>query len=373
MKFFVSLTLVCVLFYSCQPNPVNLGAATNFFPTSTQLREGIAYKYYEQNNPTNKDASFSMNIGYRTVQFFQPNTLVIDYYDAAFRLQEHTVYEVEDGKFSLVEKIYYTLVDTVQAEISNHVMFDWVNENAVAKYKLASNGYQSIISNNQNAIVDTIIDGRACKMIKSDTNLERVSPTNDRTNVEGTLTNIFAEGLGLIKQDYDRAEMSIVSELVEQMSINEFKKRANHGKKRIAYIDPSKTIDDNSNFKLCNQEIEITDYYGCEASLKGGKGRWWRILEKELEPEKLKKESGYLTYRFVLNCKGEVGRFITEEADLDFNKKQFNQETISHLYEIVSKQKNWKTCFSRRINKALDAYLYLTFKLKDGKIIEILP
>ena len=375
MKIYLSLTFVCLLFCSCQTNSVNLESATNFFPSNTQLNEGIALKYYEHNNPTNKDASFSINIAYRTIQFFQPNTLVMDFYDAAMRLQEHSIFEVNDNQFKLIEKYYYTRGDTIQAEIMDNVMFDWGNEKALSNYKLSSNGYQSIFYNNQHTLGDTTIDGRVCKMIKSDTSLKIVSPTNDTTNIYGTLTNVYAEGLGLIKQDYREEEISVVSELVEQMSLKEFKERANHGKKRIAYIDPNNTLDNNSNFKLCNKEINIADYYGCKgySRLIGGKGKWWRILEKELKPERLKKESGYLTYRFVLNCKGEVGRFTTEEADLDFNKKQFNKETVGHLYRIVAAQKDWKLCTGRNIDYKLDAYLYITFKLKDGKITEILP
>jgi len=375
MNFFLSLILACLLFYSCQRTPIDLGKATKFFPSSTQLQEGIAFKYYEHNNPANKDASFSINIGYRTYQFFQPNTLVIDYYDAGFRLYEHNVFEVNEENFKMIEKKYYLQKDTLQAEILNPVTIDWADENAVSKYKFVLDGYQAIYSNNQHTLTDTSIDGRISKVIRSATNIQSISPTNDTTYIEGTTTSIFAEGLGLIKQNDSEAEMSIESELVEQMSLKEFKKRANHGKKRIAYIDPKSTIDNNSNFTLCNQEVEIKDYYNCSdhARLKGGKGRWWRIIEKELDSKKLKKESGYLTYRFVLNCKDELGRFITEEADLDFNKKQFNQETVDHLYQIVSRQKDWQTCFIKSRNKQFDAYLYLTFKLKDGKIIEILP
>ena len=374
MKISLLLTFICLLFYSCQTTPVDIGEATNFFPNTTQLREGIALKYYEHNNPTNKDESFSTNIGYRTMQFFQPNRLVVDFYNAALTLKEHTVFEIEDNQFSIVEKYYYPPADTIQAELIDNVMFNWEDNNAVASYKLASNGYQTIISNNQTALRDTTIDGRICKMIKSDANSQVISPTNDTTIIKGTLTNIYAEGLGLMVQDYSREEMSVISELVEQMSLKEFKKRAIHGKKRIAYIDPNNTIDDNSDFKLCNHEIKIADYYGCKghSKLTGGKGRWWRILEKELDIKKLKKESGYLTYRFVLNCKGEVGRFMTEEADLDFNKKKFDKETVDHLYQIVSAQKDWKLCYGRDDNM-FDAYLYITFKLKDGKIIEILP
>lgn len=374
MKNYLLFTFMAFTFFSCEKQSVNLGDAALFFPPAHQLHAGIAFKFYEHNIPTNKNETFSTNITYRTYQFSQPNILVSNVYDAAMRIQWNTVFQLEDNKFNILEKNYSNLTDTMEAQIIENVSLDWRDKNAVSFFKISlKNDYQMIFSNKQTGIIDTIMDNRPCKMIKGKSDYIVVSPTNDSTTYARTYEDIYAKELGLYKRFYHLEDRTFYSELVEQMSLKEFNRRANHGKKRMAYIDPAHTIDDHSNFELCNEEIRIGDYYNCDnrGQLIGGKGAWWRILKKDLKPEKLKNESGYLTFRFVLNCKGEVGRFMTEESDLDFNKKQFDKETVTHFYNIVYQQKNWQACTGDKISQ--DAYTYITFKLKDGKVIEILP
>ena len=163
------------------------------------------------------------------------------------------------------------------------------------------------------------------------------------------------------------------TELVEQIPIEQFQKMANHGRHRLAYIDPEKTMDEATDFKICNERI--ADYYNHDIGhfpiLKGGKNAMQKLLNTQLDKTKLFKESGYLTFRFVVNCEGVAGRFITEQTDLDFQGKTFNPETVSHLYEIVKNIKDWRTTMIRK--EARDAYAYITFKLNDGEIIELLP
>lgn len=363
-----------VFLFSCQPDEINKGEVTKFYPPASQLLKGVAYKFYEHYIPDNTGESPATNINYCTYQFIQPDTVVINSYDAALRLMWNTNVQVSNNQFKIIDAFYFNLLDTVNAEITNNIMLDWVNNEAASDYKYKlENDYQMIFSKNQSEVKDTIIENRSFKIITSNDNYMVVSPTNDSTSYPSTTKRLYAEGIGLYEL-YSKTEKGMNhSELVEQMSLTDFKKLMNHGKKRMAYIDPSHTLDDNSDFKICNEEIQIGDYYNCEnqGQLKGGKGTWKRILKKELNPKKLKEESGYLTFRFVINCNGEVGRFVTEEADLDFQKKKFDKETISHFFEMVAKQKDWVACNAR--GTSYDSYAYVIFKLKDGNVIEILP
>jgi len=290
-----------------------------------------------------------------------------------------TVFQISDNQFKAISRTYFSRPDTLPNVIHSPFFSVWNSQNAKASYSMKwDEKIDFFFEKNQTELFDSIVENKNCKILKS--NLTRISVNqeeNDSTNYSFQQIDIYAENIGLYKRYYITKEMETHSQLVEQFSMDEFNRRANHGKKRMAYIDPKKTMDDHSAFELCYPEIEIGDYYNCEqvAQLSGGKGSWWRILEKELNPELLFNESGYLTFRFVINCKGETGRFITEESDLDFVKKEFNEKTIQHFYEIISQQTDWKACegMYRKKQDTQDAYTYITFKLKDGHVIEILP
>lgn len=371
---FLGTLLLGVFLISCQSEEIEMGEATKFYPPSSQLLEGIANKFYDHYIPDNTGESPSSDISYLTYQFIQPDTLIVKSYDAAMRMRWNTSYRMSNNQFKIIDILYSNFLDTFKAEITNNIIIDWVNNETRSDYKFQlNNDYQMVYSKQQSEVKDTIIENRPCKMIKSNDIYTVVSPTNDSTLYQNKTKRIYREGLGLLTI-YNKTEKGMNhSELVEQMALKDFKNLMNHGKKRMAYIDPNHTLDDNSDFKICQEEIQIKDYYNCnnQGQIKGGKGTWIRILKKELDPQKLNNESGYLTIRFVINCKGEVGRFISEESDLDFQKKKFNKETVSHFFEIVSKQKDWRACNAK--GKSYDSYAYVTFKLKDGNVIEILP
>jgi hypothetical protein len=136
----------------------------------------------------------------------------------------------------------------------------------------------------------------------------------------------------------------------------------------IGYIDPKTALGD-KNFKTCKNEIY--EYYNSEPD--GG----YKHGKKALRDSVLRKysvsinESGYLTFRFVVNCEGKAGRYIVIQNDLDFEPKEFAEELTSHLFTITQDLKEWRPVILE--NEPRDYYMYITYKLLDGKIIEILP
>lgn len=161
-------------------------------------------------------------------------------------------------------------------------------------------------------------------------------------------------------------------ELTELMSIDAYYRLKNHTLHRVGWIDTTQVMDKHNKFSTCYHFSEINDYYNDDrASFKGRKGALRALLKEKLDKDKLKDESGYLTYRFVINCKGKAGWFTTEEADLKYDRKKFNSECRNHLFDILYEVSEWKSLSIS--GNAKDAYVYITFKLKDGEIIEILP
>jgi hypothetical protein len=82
-------------------------------------------------------------------------------------------------------------------------------------------------------------------------------------------------------------------------------------------------------------------------------------------------DSGFLTVRFVVNCHGAAGRYQIVENDLNYKPTQLNESLVSKLFLITQEVKEWRTI--KFDNQPKDYYFYITYKLKDGKITEILP
>ncbi len=365
---------ILLLCFSCKSKPIDLGMATPYFPSAELLQEGFVYKYYAHRVPKNKNSDPATDIRYRKFQTIYPDILEISVYDAAYELRWYYKYQVSQNKFRIMDSYAKLKGDTIYPKCRKNVEFDWANQAAISDCDINySNNATSNLVSFQTGIKDTILNENLCKFISKKDSTSYVSNRGDTSEIVRNYVEIFETGKGYIGQISDSERYTTTYELVEKMSLPEFRRRSKHNLKRIAYIDPAKTLDDHSDFKLCNNEQSITDYNSCKerAQLKGGKGSWWRILRKKLNPKKLKNESGYLTYRFVINCEGASGRFVVESADLDFNRKEFDTETVEHLYDIVSKERDWEHCHGNYYN--LDAYAYITFKLKNGEIIELLP
>ena len=131
------------------------------------------------------------------------------------------------------------------------------------------------------------------------------------------------------------------------------------------------TIEKTAKFFVGFNLVSLTSIDAHTSLVVGGKGGLWEMVENNLDPSLLKGQDGYFTFRFVVNCKGEAGRFTTEESDLKYNKKEFSSELRNHFLEMLLGVPQWE---SLTINgEPRDAYVYVTFKIKDDEIIEILP
>jgi hypothetical protein len=214
---------------------------------------------------------------------------------------------------------------------------------------------------------------RSAKIITQQRKQHYQYPDQEDRHFQAEIVNTYVQGFGLFSGSYifDNGTGSL--ELIKQMPLADFEALSRKAPPRVAYIAPNNTLDSFSDFAPCNDKGQIYDYYNGDPDarfLKGKRGLW-EVFNQQVDPALLGRESGYLTFRFIINCVGETGWFVTEEADLDFNIKAFPEATVSHLFEIVRKLNDWQPAISRE--EAIDVYAYLTLKMKDGKIIEILP
>lgn len=82
-------------------------------------------------------------------------------------------------------------------------------------------------------------------------------------------------------------------------------------------------------------------------------------------------ESGLIRIRFIVNCKGETGRFRLMAMNVNYQEKSFPKTITRQLMKITQSLKGWQTKFIQ--GSEIDYYQYLIFKIEDAQLIEIMP
>jgi len=135
------------------------------------------------------------------------------------------------------------------------------------------------------------------------------------------------------------------------------------------YIDPEKALL-NDGFEVCNEQF-ICQYYNPErATYSDGKNGLRKFVLSNYKNDNYT-DSGYLNIRFVINCKGEAGRYIIHENNLDLEPQVFNQDLVTQLFKITTQLKEWNPNFVH--DEYRDSYMYISYRIENGEITEIIP
>lgn len=137
----------------------------------------------------------------------------------------------------------------------------------------------------------------------------------------------------------------------------------------VGDIAPDKVLDDPA-FKVCNED-EIFQYYNFGKGLQY-KGEKPQIVEHfKTFVSQTEKQSGYITIRFVVNCNGSAGRFRIQQMGTDYLEIKFLPETVDQLLTLTEQLDGWM--IGEYNGTVRDYYQYLTFKIQDGQLTEIMP
>lgn len=364
----VAIALLSFVFFGCKPMNAQFGMGSAFFPKADALEEGLVNKYYfHYKAPDSYDTA--TDIEYQVVQFYKPDELIFRYYDAGFELKKIRRFKFEEKHLRLIEEKDYFLKDTFPFQLSGSPYLEWKTTGGHLFEKSVTQGkIRQTWKRSQQEARDTTVLGRPAKVISGVLEFR-----SDTTVTRYQFREVYTRGIGLFESVLQQPGGGSKLELVEQMPLQVFQNLADQADKRIGYIHPDSALFGAGSFQPCGDSRQILDYYNGtpDAGYTGGKRALWAAINPQVDPAALRRESGYLTFRFVVNCKGEAGWFVLEQAGLDYRKKVFDQQTIRHLSGIVAGLKAWHPTVFR--GKPQDAYCYLTFKLKDGEIVDLLP
>ncbi len=153
-------------------------------------------------------------------------------------------------------------------------------------------------------------------------------------------------------------------------SCGQQKQDTNNYPENVGDIAFNKNLDD-PNFKVCNEK-QVPQYYNFGKGLQYT-GEKPKIIEhfKSFKGLNAPGDSGFITIRFIVNCEGKTDRFRVQEMDNDYNSKSFHKEIRDQLLTLTKSLDGWVIVSDQ--GHIFDYYQYLTFKINDGKLIEIMP
>lgn len=359
--------------FSCEKRS-ETHAILSYFPSEPVFERGYANKYYEHYYPKNKNRDASTRVVYSVLKKTGESEFIIESYNTAFWLTRKRFYHFDETAIYLDSSVNVTVTDTMVHQIEKGLSSKWdVNEIEDVHYEVNGNFLGGAFSfyGRQIGLRDSVIDGKPSKVF---TNSYTQTIYREDTTENGWIEETFyVKDLGIYGSREELEEYIWEVELVEQMPLSKFKKLADHGEKRVAYIDPAEALDSGSGFEICGQEKSIADYYNStpDGDYLHGKAALIDTIFSNLDEEQLMNQTGMLTFRFVVNCEGKAGRFIARGYDLNYQPFDFPEETVRHLYSLMLRLKEWQPVVIRE--EPQDAYFYFTFKLNNGKITDILP
>lgn len=128
---------------------------------------------------------------------------------------------------------------------------------------------------------------------------------------------------------------------------------------------------DDSTFVLGNPNI-VLQYYNTRSYYKDHKKEILTYFKSKYNPPAdTSKQNGYLTIRFIINVKGQTGRFRLYELDTNYQPRPFSATISQQLLQLTKTLQGWEPATYK--NKAYDSYQYITFKISKGQIAGIAP
>src|SRR5690606_9817310 len=96
-------------------------------------------------------------------------------------------------------------------------------------------------------------------------------------------------------------------------------------------------------FKICNED-RIFQYYYAKTSYIGERKAIHDTILEYLKHENIEfdKKSGYITFRFIVNCDGQTGRYRFKAVDDKLLKTTFSASKTEKLKNAIMKLSNWK-------------------------------
>ncbi len=134
---------------------------------------------------------------------------------------------------------------------------------------------------------------------------------------------------------------------------------------------PFDSLQDDPAFIVCNPK-QVFQYYNTISYYKDHKKEIVQYLLANFRTQdSFQDQNGYLTVKFIINCHGNTGRFRLLEMDSSYQPTHFREGVSQQLLSLVKQLSGWQPAVYKQ--KVYDSYQYITFRIRNGKIIRISP
>jgi hypothetical protein len=127
-----------------------------------------------------------------------------------------------------------------------------------------------------------------------------------------------------------------------------------------------------------NQNEKCKNYNAYFYSVGGKYPENSSSLLKEVQPFLLQEPgnypgSGYITFRFTVDCEGKLmQRIQVLQTDEKYVSTHFDKSLVNELFAFLKTLDKWKTVKTQD-GEAFSYKAFITFKIKNGKVINIIP
>jgi len=139
----------------------------------------------------------------------------------------------------------------------------------------------------------------------------------------------------------------------------------------VGYINLDSALITNRG-KLCNPKKIFGTHHGLpEYAFEVSKKHFKTFIQNNYNNNNYD-DSGYINFRFLINCDGIAGWFEIIEMNLDLEEVELNDEMVNQLLKLTYGYECWRQ-LSVMDKGSIDYYMYISYRIENGKITEILP
>ncbi|QKG52234.1 hypothetical protein [Hymenobacter sp. BRD67] len=121
----------------------------------------------------------------------------------------------------------------------------------------------------------------------------------------------------------------------------------------------------------CSKAL-VAHYYSVEGKYPRSSDTLLREAQAFLKLQKQQYAgTGYVTFRFIINCAGHrLPRTQVLQTDASYQQTVFQPELVEALYAFLQTLTEWQVAKSPG---SVNYIAYLTFKMKNGEVVAMVP
>lgn len=138
----------------------------------------------------------------------------------------------------------------------------------------------------------------------------------------------------------------------------------------IGYIDQNTALLNNT-YSLCGDGKIYKIHHGAPFDAYKNNKRTFKNNVLKTYKNNGYKDSGYVNFRFLVNCEGNPGWFEVIQINEDYEEITHSKEMVNQLLKITSDPSHWAVYINADVPR--NYYHYVSYKIENGEITEILP